>query len=678
MGCQYATYDDYLVKLDLDTSEVLIRYGKKVLVEKLAFFRYGVQKLQFTAADTAWLQETNEIVASYHDGHQPRTITLAVHNDGLTIKTQQEVRIVGLTSMDQNARPMSTQEHTFFRSAYGPACTTLDDMLFEVSTDSALILQGNCGKRFRLNRETNRYEIDARVQEEVHLKLEENLYVQKYKIPYSPIHKDVTFSKPPVGWMTWYALMFDANEQTVSDNVKWLSENLNRYGVDAIWIDWEWYHDEGFDTFHPDTNRYPHGMKHVSDMIKEHGLVPCLWVAFAREWEVNDYMRENPEILLVIDDSFWCGKYYFDYSHPKYLNDFLPKALSQVDEWGFVGVKFDTLACGVRVHERFHEKMYDPDMTTRDAFRAVCKKTREVLGKDRYLLSCCASKDSDILWACDQFEAARIGADVFGWDEFVQNAVMRAARYYPMHNVVFYNDPDCLIVREEHSTLEQAKSRAAFISLLGLPVTLGDDVTKLPEERVEILRRSIPALDIHTTDLCRVNPDDVLITNLAVDNGVHNYNLISVLNTTTDPQTKTVNLEEIGIEMVSPIAFEFYTSALADVKDQTICVELKPNETKVFAVREAAAHPQIVSTSRHITQGVLEIQANQWCEEQRTLTLTAELVERDLYTVTVLVPKGYQFCDQNGFDTVKQEDALLRLSVTADKNETRNFEIHFD
>lgn len=677
MRCQYATFDDYLIKLDLNTAELLVRHGQKLLAEKLTFWKDG-KKLCFTDADTNWVQESNDLVANYWDGYQIQTLTLSVHSDGVTIKAPETLRLTGLAGMNSDARPMSTQPHNFFRSAYGPACTPLDDMLFEVSTDCGLILQGDCGKRFRLNREKNRYEIDAQLQGAVLLKFEQELYARKYKINYAPIRKNVTFSKPPVGWMTWYALMFDTTEQTVRENVQWLAENLNRYGVDTIWIDWEWYHDAGFDTFHPDTKRYPHGMHYVSDMIKQHGLVPSLWVAFSREWEVNSYMKENPEILLVVDDSYWCGKYYFDYSHPKYRNDFLPKALKQVDEWGFVGVKFDTLACGVRAHERFHERMYDPDMTTKDAFRAVCEKTREVLGQDRYILSCCASMDSDILWACDQFDAARVGADVFTWPEFVDNAVKRVARYYPMHNVVFYNDPDCLIVREEHSTYEQAKSRAAFISMLGLPVTLGDDVTKLPEERVEILRRSIPALDIHTMDLCRTAPEEVLVTSLAVDNGVHCYHLVSVLNTTNEDRTETIHLNGLGIALETPVAFEFYESALAEVNDHTLTITLKPNETKVFALRETAAHPQILSTSRHITQGVLEIQATHWQPEQRCLTLTADLVEKDLYTVTVLVPKAYRFAGQKGFDTVRQEGPLLRLSVTADKNESRDFAIFFD
>ncbi len=676
MSFQYATYDDYMVKLDLTTAEISIRCGQVVLAEKLTFYKNG-KKLCFTEADTDWLLTSNDLVAKYYEEDESRVLRLSVHQDGVTIKAIECLQMKGVCSFGADARPMSLEKHNFFRSAYGPAATTLDDMLFDMEKDAAFIMKGDCGKRFRFNHEEQVFEIDARINGEVSLFYEEEIYKRKYKINYKPISKDVTFKKPPVGWMTWYALTFDANEKTVMANVTWLEEHLNRYGVDTIWIDWEWYHDAGFDTFHPDTTRYPKGMKQLSDDIRKHGLSPSLWVAFAREWEVNDYMREHPEIMLAIDQ-FWCGKYFFDYSNPTYLEDFLPKALRQVDEWGFEAVKFDTLAPGIRAQERFHQHMYNPEMTSKEAYRKVAEVTREVLGKDRYLLSCCAANDSDILWACDKFEAARVGADVFQWGEFIESAVKRVARYYPFHNVVFYNDADCVIAREEYSTIEQVKSRTAFISMLGLPVTLGDDMPTLSQDRVEIIKRSIPVLDIHTTDLNRTEFADVTITNLTVDTKLQRYNLVNVFNTTEEVVTETVCLDALGIDAKDLVYYEYYSGETQDVANGTITASLKPFETKIYAIREKTVHPQIISTNRHVTQGAIEIVALAWNDKARTLSFKADLVGEDLYTVSVRVPEGYTFAKQNGFDTAVCEDNILKLSVTVPENETRSFEVIFN
>ncbi len=675
MRCQYATYADYWVKLDLDVSEITVRCGQKLLAEKLYFVK-NEEKLCFDSAETEWALESYDLIARYQVEGETRTVVLSVGDGGVKMTVSEPLQLFGISGFGEDARPMSLKKHDFFRAGYGTACTTIDDMLFELNTDCGLIVEGNCGKRFLFHRESKRYEINALIQEQVLFKLEEKLYENHYKIHYSPINKQASFQKPPVGWMTWYALQFDVNEDRVLQNAKWLYENLNRYGVDTMWIDWEWCHDSGVaDNLKPDALRYPNGLNYLTDQIKRYGLVPSLWIGFSTERTENDYMRAHPEILLTDSDPFWCGDYFFDFSHPTYLNEYLPMALKQVDDWGFVGVKFDTLAPGIRAHERNREKMYRPELTTKEVYRNVVSKTREILGKDRYMLSCCAIQDSDILWACELFEAARIGADVFGWQEFVNNAVKRTMRYYPFHNVVFYNDADCVIAREEYSTMEQLKSRAAFVSMLGLPVTLGDDLPGLPEERVEILRRSIPALDAHTMDFDRTEQRDVVLTDLAVDTEVLSYHLVSVFNTTDQAVTETVCLNTLGIDMKVPIAYEYYSGELQE--GCSVSAQLKPFETKIYAIREKTEVPQIVSTSRHVTQGIIELKKETWDEAKRMLSLTAELVGQDLYTVSVRVPDSYAFETQNGFDTVVCEGDLLKLSVTVLQNETRSFDVCF-
>lgn len=676
MACQYATYTDYYVKLDLETSELLIRKGERILAEKLVFVKNG-QKLCFCEAFTERAQKANVLTVKYQAGAEMRELTISVGNRGVVINSRETLGLKGKTTFGEGIRAMSTDQHDFFRSGYGIACTPLDDMLFDTQTDCGFVISGETGRRFRFNHETNVFEIDVLIQKEICIKFEENMYADRYDITYSPVNKNTTFKKPPVGWMTWYALQFDVTEERVLNNAKWLSENLNRYGVDTMWIDWEWCHDQGVaHNLKPDPNRYPNGMKYLADEIKKYGLVPSLWIGFSTERMETDYMKEHPEIVLAIDP-YWCGDYFFDFSHPTYMNEYLPMALKQLDDWGFVGVKFDTLGPGIRAHERHRGKMYNPDLSSRRLFRDLIKKTREVLGKDRFMLSCCAVGDAEVLWTCDMFEAARIGADVFTWEEFVNNTVGRVMRYYPFHNVVFYNDPDCVIAREEHSTMEQLKSRAAFVSMLGLPVTLGDDMPALPEERVEIMRRSIPVLDIHTMDFCHTGKKDVVITNLTVDTDVQRYNLVSVFNTTDKDITETVYLDYLGIDTKEPIAYEYYSGVMQEVDSGIITSVLKPFETKIYAIREKTACPQIVSTNRHVTQGIIELKKDEWNESKRTLSLTAELVGQDLYTVSVRIPESYQFKEQKGFDDAEIESGILKLYVTVDENETRDFEIVF-
>lgn len=681
MKLYYSTYGDYMVIFDVTKSEFKLKYKNKILVQKLIFEKDG-KKLSFCEVDSNLKQEYNVLSAKYKLDGRKKTISFALNNDGIKISVSESVSINGIISNSRDYRAMSTKKHNFMRAATGNVCTSLDDMLFDTKTDYAIILSGN-GKRFCFNNKKKIYEIDTIINKSLTIKFEKNIYAKKYGITYAPINKNSTFKKPPVGWMTWYAVKFNASEKTVLENTKWMAENLKKYGADAVWVDWEWYHkdlkgvrDDGVDSFHPDKEKYPNGLRYVSDEIRKYGFVPCLWVGFVNDPAENEYIKENPEIVLLHKQE-WCGQYFFDFSHPKFLNEFLPKALSQVDEWGYDAVKFDTLPLTIEKHEKYHANMYNPDLSTRDAFRGVIKKTREVLGYDRYMMSCCGWMDEDILWACDMFDGARVGGDIFNWKEFIEQGIGRTARFYPLHNTVFYNDPDNVVIREEFNNIEQAKSRVAFVSLLGLPVTLGDNLPELPEERVELLKRGIPVMDIRPMDICRVTPKDVLIINLAVGKEYEEYNVVSVMNTTSSNKEEYVSFDELGIDEKNLFAFEYYSSVLTELNGNVLNVLLKPYETKIFAVRKKLNIPQIVSTSRHIYQGALEIEKMNWNDDEKALTLTAQLIENDLYTVSVVIPDEFSLSAYDGFDSYEIRDGIYRFSVRAEKNEKRNFTINF-
>ena len=80
-------------------------------------------------------------------------------------------------------------------------------------------------------------------------------------------------------------------------------------------------------------------------------------------------------------------------------------------------------------HEKYHMNMYDPSLSTKEAVRNLMKKSRELLGENMYMLSCSGAYTGDVLWASDIFDAARVGEDVFTWEEHV-NSIERIEMFY--------------------------------------------------------------------------------------------------------------------------------------------------------------------------------------------------------------------------------------------------------
>lgn len=539
------------------------------------------------------------------------------------------------------------------RTAVGPAASNKDDMLFDRLSDSALVLKGT-NLRIQYDWNRNAYILKAVMgnkpgERKVKISVLNRILSDQYCIEYAPLNKESTFHKPPVGWMTWYSVKFDACEEKVLKNAKWMSENLKEYGADCIWVDWEWYHkdftgsrEDGADSFHADKEKYPNGMKYVADKIKEMGLIPALWIGFTNDPAENEYIKENPEIILV-DQPTWCGRYFFDFSHPKYLNEFLPKALECVPNWGYEAVKYDTLPMAMIMHETYHDNMYDPTLTTKQAYRNMIKKTRSVLGENCYMLSCAAVNDQDVLWAADIFDSARIGGDIFKWDEFLKQGVERTMRYYPLHNNVLYPDSDNVVMREEFNDIRQAASRIYFVSMLGIPMTFGDEFDALDEQRINFIKECLPVLETHPMDVYRhKKPEDILKMNLAISKAWEDYNVVNVFNMRSEARCAEVLLnEDLGLDQGEYIVYDYTDDQLLGIMDKSFAVSLESCESKIFSVRAKLDRPQVISTSRHISQGAAEIKNMQWDDAVSELSVSAELIANAAYTLTLYVPDNF-------------------------------------
>jgi len=60
-----------------------------------------------------------------------------------------------------------------------------------------------------------------------------------------------------------------------------------------------------------------------------------------------------------------------------------------------------------------------------------------------------------------------------------------------------------------------------------------------------------------------------------------------------------------------------------------------PGSCRVIAVRAVEAHPVLVSTSRHVTQGMVDVTGEVWDGVRKTLSGTSQVVGGDPYELRV-------------------------------------------
>ena len=551
----------------------------------------------------------------------------------------------------------------------GPAASPAADALFDRRTDT--LLSFGMPMNFSFDYASGSYGFAASFDgaergDTVNIVPTENYLSDRFGIRYKCIRPKFG-GVVPAGFMTWYALTWDANEKTLTDNIKAQAEKLKKYGANIIWVDWEWYHNpvntgDGIkcDSFTPDPDKYPHGMKYICDFIKENGFIPAIWISPDHDVRENEYLKKYPEMLLIKRKS-WCGDYFFDPTNDKYLNEFLPAVFNNILDWGYRAVKWDSLPRALDYYDEYHDRFANPSLSSEQAMRNSVEVGRKTLGDDVYMLSCHGEGSRDIEMYSDIFDAARVGADVFDWHNFLEFGVKRLLKYYPLHNTAMYCDPDNLVLREAFNTREQAISRVSIYSLLGTPLNFGDDLTKLSEERLNILSRALPGFQVRPAELSEKQPDsDVMVINDRIRTRFEEYNVIDVFNTTPRAVEYTLDLAELGLDRNSFFcAFDFWNERYMGAVTREIKLHLGANESKVIALRRAEKRPQLLSVSRHIAQGATEIEALEWNKETKTLSGRVQTVGGEECRIYVTVPDGWQ--PENESVTIENGAAAIRV-----------------
>ena len=442
----------------------------------------------------------------------------------------------------------------------------------------------------------------------------EHYLARRYDCALAPLNEKGVFKTPPVGWMTWYAVKFDASEKTILENARAFREAFGGYTDEkpVLWVDWEWFHrrfnskgEDGEDMLTPHAASYPRGLKALADDLKGLGFTPALWVSPQVDVRTNALFATHPEWILA-SHSFWGGHVFADPTAPGYLDDFVKTLFRTYRSWGYEAFKWDCMPYTMWMYDLYHDRFHDKSVSTKEAYRRLVAAGREAIGPDVYLECCSGTGDDPMLWSADAFDAARVGGDIFAWSSFAAEGVDMLLRYYPLHNTVLRCDADNLVLREEFNTLEQARTRVTIYALTGVPITVGDRIDALDAPRIEMLRKAMPVVPMRAASLrpyFRKGNVLSLTAHFARDWGRWQVKSWSNLS--------TGDVERVKFELpVGHAAWDVWNERLVTATDGKIEFELGPGASRVFRVTPLEAEgPTLLGTTRHLTQGGYELES---------------------------------------------------------------------
>lgn len=204
-----------------------------------------------------------------------------------------------------------------------------------------------------------------------------------------------------------------------------------------------------------------------------------------------------------------------------------------------------------------------------------------------------------------------------------------------------------------------------FASLLGLtgrsPIA-GEQMYRLSEERVDLLRRIIPAVPVRTVDLFghRGWPP---IWNVAVTTDAGRWNVVGLFNPTDEARTETVEFEDLhvgdGIQQFA--VYDVWENRLLRIVTDRFQLRVPAAGCRVVTVtRILQDQPTILGSNRHITGGAPDIHRVSWNPADLTLSGTSGMVALEPYVLRVCLPEG-----ERGLEIDRADSSAGRILVRA-------------
>ncbi|MEQ8617900.1 MAG: alpha-galactosidase [Lacipirellulaceae bacterium] len=516
----------------------------------------------------------------------------------------------------------------------------------------------------------------------------------------------------PAGYCTWYSNPHGGacDQERIIEIAKTAAQELKPYGFDLVQIDDGWQDGKErngpakvFERVKPE-GQYSDGMKPVADQITDLGLTAGIWwMPFAGDRRAPYFADKQPWFTKKADGTPYhtpWGGTALDLTNPR-VRDFVGFLSNRMaNEWGYKYFKMDGLWMGTSTKQAYINNGYreddelgvpgvhDPNITPIEAYRLGLKQVRDSAGDDVFFLGCNVSQNMRSFGATyGLVDAMRVGPDNGAkWDRLVRGPWHSSNRYF-LHRRVWYNDPDPLYIRAS-VPLHHARLICSWIAVSGHLSVCSEWLPELPEERVDMLRRTLPSHDAFARPVDIFENPLAKIWLLQDDRSGVLRNVIGLYNW-SDKQSERIDydLAKLGLDPTKQyVGFDYWSNEFLSPFTAKLAAELEPATCRVLALRELTDHPVLVSTSRHITQGIVDVVHEKWNRQERTLSGTSRLVGGDPYELRFALPASSTSWKLASFevasDTVTvvsetQKGSFLRVGLSTEQSREIEWTAHF-
>ena len=489
----------------------------------------------------------------------------------------------------------------------------------------------------------------------------------------------------PGGWLGWswvdplksesYENVVHRNVRAIRDRLK-LDENYIQY----VWVsignlkgllpgNWlKWNHD-----------LFPAGPEALVKDLSSLQFTLGLWTGIfwlnshvtGEVEELRDAFLKYQGAPIVINHDDLGPMYVLDPTHPK-AQAFIHKVYATYRQWGvrYYMIDFTDAVGGATPGTHPNDGYFDKTkINGPEAWREGYRVIRQAAGDDTYLLGCDQNFHT-IGFANGQ----RVGSDygegraLYGPNRgfypgtFVINKPdfwtshltgLTSMMYSFAHRKLYLSDSGDVMTIDKPIPLADAQITAAIFGINGGPVMLGDDIDRMDQDRLLMVRAIFPRLPECARPLDMFDYAELdypRIFHLKVEREWENWDLLAVFNLGKETLVKTLPLERLKLDPKGSYAvFDFWNLRFQGIESSgVISVQVPSESVKLLRIARHRDHPWLLSTDMHIRQGQAEIVDCKWDEEKMALTVRAERPAGHDGSIYAYAPKGWALVEPKG------------------------------
>jgi alpha-galactosidase len=500
----------------------------------------------------------------------------------------------------------------------------------------------------------------------------------------------------PHGWLGWSwvdSFYVERYEDTVIRNAKSLQDRLAGFGIEYVWGSISNLKDgQPGDWLNWNYRYFPNGHEYLRSQLESFGLRWGLWCgAFMMSSKLESKVKDLWEALFKQPDGkqpvaylpdwgygldsptedYRKPVYALDPSHPK-TQVFLREVFQTYREWGVRYYMVDFLWAGSDTLSTIpHAKHYDRTLVSGpEVFRAGLQVIRDAAGDDTHLLGATGPS----YHTTGLMDSMRVGND-FGegrpigigfttypatyavapstnWNGPYHALCNQAANYHT-HRRLYINNSGNVLTVDKPLPLRVAQANATIHALSGGPSMLGDDITYIGEDRMSLIKATLPRpKDVATPiDLFTRNEQGCpRVYHRKVVQPYGRFDVVAVYNLGTGPTIQQeIALVELGLDGTKHYhAWEFWSSEYLGSNARSFSIEVPANSVKVIRLTEDNGQPVVIGTDMHILMGEVEIDRCQWDASTQVLSGRAIRPLNEKGSVFVYIPPKMGVADPKG------------------------------